>query len=897
MLTNIERLTEKGCAIEKKNKVCRSRGGESCAFDGAMIVLQPIADAAHIVHGPIACAGNSWEGRGTLSTRGDLHRMGFTTDMSELDIVYGSEDKLYNAIIQTYRSVAPKAIFVYSTCVSGLIGEDIESICRRAGETINGAQGQSHAAGVRVIPVNAPGFVGPKNLGNRIAGEVLLEHIIGTGEPECTTDTDINLIGEYNIAGDQWLIEPTLKAAGIRVLSRITGDATFEEITYAHRAKLNLVVCSRALINVAKEMEERYGIPYVEVSFFGKTETTKALRAIGAKLGDGLSATIESAIRDEEAKLDAALAPYAHLRGKRAVLYTGGVKSWSIISALRDLGIDIVAVGTKKSTFEDEEKMKALLGENAPLVEDVAASNLLKLMSEGNADMLIAGGRNQYLAMKEGFPFVDVNQERHIAYAGYQGLVNLAEQISNSVAFFGRAATARDQRSNVMRTTEDERKCDDAQTGTTCAQPAPDILINPLKHSPALGAAIAMQGIHSALPVIHGAQGCGFLGKVLLTKHFREPIALASTKLFTEDVVMGSDGALIKVVESFVEKNHPEVVAVLSSGLSAVKGDDVDGLIKQIRSRKGSKTALLHVSTPDYEGGLETGYAKAVEAVIEAAADAIFILDTAARIEKQVNIVAGLHLTPADFTELRDIVESFGMTPVILPDLAALDGSRQDFSALATGGTTFAEIQSMRLSGFTLAIGASMFRAAELLHDRFGIEFKVFEGISGLKDVDELLETLAALSGKPIPAKYERQRRILTDGLRDAHVYLSGKKACLALEPGLAAQTSRWLYETGVDVELAVIPVPESTKNSRADRIRAKNVFTGDLFSVEGEFDVLIAGSHGEDTAKRLGVPLYQTGFPAYKRLGATSQVTIGYRGTLASVYELANLLMGRGHS
>src|SRR5512141_2814287 len=130
MITNIDKLMEAGCSPDKSDKVCRSRGGESCAFDGAMIVLQPIADTAHIVHGPIACCGNSWEGRGAHSTQGDLHRMGFTTDMNEMDIVYGADKKLYRAIFQAYDSVKPKAIFVHATCVSGLIGEDIESVCR-----------------------------------------------------------------------------------------------------------------------------------------------------------------------------------------------------------------------------------------------------------------------------------------------------------------------------------------------------------------------------------------------------------------------------------------------------------------------------------------------------------------------------------------------------------------------------------------------------------------------------------------------------------------------------------------------------------------------------------------------------------------------------------------------
>jgi len=274
MITNIDKLTEHSCNTEKSDKVCRSRGGESCAFDGAMIVLQPIADTAHLVHGTIACCGNSWEGRGSRSSQGDLLTMGFTTDMNELDIVYGSEKKLGAAIRATYEKVKPRAIFVYATCVSGLIGEDIETVCRRSATEI----------GIPVIPVNAPGFVGPKNLGNRIAGEVLLEHVIGTGTAPQKSDYDINLIGEYNIAGDLWLIEPVLQRAGMNILSRITGNAAFDEITWAHEARLNVVVCSRALINIAKGMEQKYGIPYVEVSFFGKTEMSKALRMIGQGL-------------------------------------------------------------------------------------------------------------------------------------------------------------------------------------------------------------------------------------------------------------------------------------------------------------------------------------------------------------------------------------------------------------------------------------------------------------------------------------------------------------------------------------------------------------------------------------------------------------------------------------
>lgn len=899
MLTKLDELLDSGCEREKKEKICRSRGGESCAFDGAMIVLQPITDAAHIVHGPIACCGNSWEGRGTLSSKGNLHGMGFTTDMSEMDIIYGSEEKLYKAILHAYESAKPKAIFVYATCVSGLIGEDIEAVCKKAEASL----------GIRVIPVNAPGFVGPKNLGNRIAGEVLLDYVIGTGEPppEIITPPSpsylkrgesgaggryfkgrseegfINLIGEYNIAGDLWFVEPLLKEAGIRVLSRITGDSTFEEITYAHRAKLNVVVCSRALINVAKEMERRYGMPYIEVSFFGKTEMSKAMRLIKKGLNslNGLNdLRIENVIAREEKRLEERLKEYSHLKGKKAVLYTGGVKSWSFISALMDLGIEIVAIGTKKSTFEDEEKMKEILGEDAPLVEDVTPKNLLRLMRERNADILVAGGRNQYLAIKEGFPFVDVNQERHIPYAGYEGLINLAEQINNSIRFYRAMRNAKCGINKV--------KIHNSQS--EIRNPKSTITINPLKHSQSIGAAIAFQGIDRALPIIHGAQGCSFLAKVLLTKHFREPIALASTKLFTENVVMGSEENIMKTVNGFVEKNSPDVIAILTSGLSEVKGDDVYRVVKQLQAEH-PQCNILHVSTPDYEAGLEAGYAKAVEAILSIAECGTRSADNApsypplklrggrgsyeiSRSTSVINVLVGSHLTPADFTELRDIIESFGLKPIMLPDLSALDGSRQGFSALAIGGTKLDEIRSMGSSEFTIAIGKGMESAAMILKERFGIEYRVFEGISGLKDTDMFMEALSMLSGKQVPAKYGRQRRILIDGMRDAHFYYGNKRICLALERDLSLQMLSWLDEMGADIEIV-------DTNSE------------DLFSIEGDFNLLISNSHAEDTAKRLSVPLYQMGFPVYKVLGNNHKVTIGYSGTLGLINDIANLLSG----
>jgi len=695
---HLDKLLESGCEADVKHKLCRSRGGESCAFDGAAIVLMPIADAAHVVHGPISCAGNAWEGRGVHSSAGDMHRRGFTTDVGELDIVYGGEAKLEATVREVVALESPAAVFVYSTCVTGLTGEDIDAVCSRLAAEL----------WVPVIPVHSPGFVGPKNLGNRIAGDALLEHVIGTGEPVCVTPTDIVLVGEYNVAGDLDLIEPLLAEAGIRVLSHITGNARFEEIRWAHRAKAAAVVCSRALINVATGLQRRWGVPHVEVSFFGATETARSLRAIAELLeavspdAAGVAERVEQVIARHETRLAEELAPHrAVLEGKRAFLYSGGVKSWSMASALGDLGIEVVGVGTKKSSHEDELKTREILGEGVPLIEDVSAGVVRRFFAEGQADLLVAGGRNRYLAAKEGWPFIDVNQEREHAYAGYAGLVNIARDLAHSVRFY-----------------EHHRQlhsCGTIGEPGVIRREQRSAVVDPLKNAPSLGACVALQGIHRALPVLHSAQGCAFLGKVLAIRHFNEPIALGTSKLFTEDVVMGSTEALETVVRTQASSARPDLIALVSGGLAEVKGDDIDTTVAGLREELDS--AIVGIHAPDYKGGFEEGYAAAVLALVglapqrtQAASGLPVEVDT-----HQLTVLAGSHLSPGDALELRSLVESFGLFPIIVPDLSALDGSRDTFSPLAEEGTTVPELLSLARSAHTLVLGPSLEPAAREL--------------------------------------------------------------------------------------------------------------------------------------------------------------------------------------
>ncbi|MBE0595925.1 MAG: nitrogenase iron-molybdenum cofactor biosynthesis protein NifE, partial [Desulfuromonadales bacterium] len=624
-------------------KFCKkSEPGEgaerSCAYDGARVVLMPVTDVIHLVHGPIACAGNSWDNRGARSSGSQLYRRGFTTDVMHNDVVFGGEQKLYDTILALAERYAgeAKAIFVYATCVTAMIGDDMEKVCAAAQKQV----------AVPIVLVNTPGFIGDKNIGNRLAGEVLLKDVIGTAEPEFTTDYDINLIGEYNIAGDLWGMLPLFERLGIRILSCVSGDARFAELRWAHRARLNVIICSKSLTNLAKKMKSRWGIPYLEESFYGLTDTAQALRDIARELdashGNGvMSVRVEALLAEEEPRCRAALAPYkARLEGKSCVLFTGGVKTWSMVGALRELGVEILAAGTQNSTLDDFQRMKALMHRDAAIIEDTSSAGLLAVMYDKLPDLIVAGGKTKYLALKTRTPFLDINHGRAHPYAGYAGMITFARQLELTVnnpiwpvlnarsplemAPEERAAVVKEAAGHAAKCL---KKGGEAPVGAIhelplhregVQVPAKLGTVNPQKNSPALGATLAFLGIDNMLALLHGAQGCSTFIRLQLSRHFREPIALNSTALSEESAIFGGWENLKVGIARVIEKFQPAVVGVMTTGLTETMGDDVRSAIVQFRQEhpEQAEVPVVWASTPDYCGSLQEGYAAAVEAIV-----------------------------------------------------------------------------------------------------------------------------------------------------------------------------------------------------------------------------------------------------------------------------------------
>lgn len=880
----------------------RSEPGEgterSCAFDGARVVLMPITDAIHLVHGPIACAGNSWDNRGARSSGSQLYRRGFTTEVLHNDVVFGGEKKLRRAILDLAARYAgeAKAIFVYATCVTAMTGDDVEAVCRAvAGEVP-----------IPVIPVNTPGFMGDKNIGNRLAGELLLEHVIGTAEPAVRTDYDVNLIGEYNIAGDLWGTLPLLERVGIRVLSCISGDARFEDLRHAHRARLNVIVCSKSLTNLARKMKKRYGIPYVEESFYGMTDTARALRDMARELdaarGPGettLRDRVEAVLAEEEARCRLRLAPYrARLEGKRAVLFTGGVKTWSMVNALRELGVEVLAAGTQNSTLEDFHRMKALMHQDARIIEDTSTKGLLEVMREKDPDLIVAGGKTKFLALKTRTPFLDINHGRAHPYAGYEGMVTFARQLDLTVnspiwpalsapAPWDQSEPARAEALAAARGHAAAFLSEDL-SASRVAPPGKPATVNPQKNSPALGATLAFLGVDRMLGLLHGAQGCSTFIRLQLSRHFKESIALNSTAMSEDSAVFGGWENLKKGLKRVVEKFEPGVVGVMTTGLTETMGDDVKSAIDHFHRENPalSGTPVVWASTPDYCGSLQEGYAAAVEGLL------LGLAEGGERIPHQVNLLPGAHLTPADVEEVKGLIASFGFSVVTIPDLStALDGYLDaEVTPLSTGGVPVAAIRTAGRSAATIYVGDSLHRAARRLEEAHGVPAYGFASLTGLGEVDALVAALSALSGRPASPELRRWRGRLMDAMADSHYQFGSKRVALALEADHLKGMVRFLHGMGCEIQAAVA----ATRTRGLHALPGENVFVGDLEDLETAAqgaDLLVANSNGRQAAARLGIKAHlRTGMPVFDRLGAHQKVWAGYRGTMNLVFEVANL-------
>ena len=398
----------------------------ACVYCGARVVLNPVTDAIHLVHGPIGCSSYTWDIRGSLSSGSELYRNSFCTDLKEHDVIFGGEKKLAAAIDELVAKYPSRLVFVYSTCIVGVIGDDLEAVCKAA----------SRKHGIEVIPVQSSGFIGNKSAGYRAACDALLRLIEPSDRTMVKSSGSLNYLGDFNLAGEAWIIRNYLRQMGVNVNAVFTGDSNYDDLKSATKASLNIMQCAGSMTYMATIMEELYDIPYMRVSFLGIEDTVASLRKIAAFFQDEeITCRTEALIQREMAAVKPVVESYRKsFQGKKAAIYVGGgFKAISLIKQFREIGIEVVMVGTQTGRQDEYEEIGELVNDGTVILDDANPSELEKFMMEQDAHLLVGGVKERPLAYKLGRAFIDHNHDRKHALSGFAGAVNFAEEVYSTL--------------------------------------------------------------------------------------------------------------------------------------------------------------------------------------------------------------------------------------------------------------------------------------------------------------------------------------------------------------------------------------------------------------------------------------------------------------------------------
>ena len=433
-----------------------------------------------------------------------------------------------------------------------------------------------------------------------------------------------------------------------------------------------------------------------------------------------------------------------------------------------------------------------------------------------------------------------------------------------------------------------------------------NLTVNPCNMCMPMGVVNAFYGIKGAMTILHGSQGCSTYIRRHMATHYNEPIDIASSSLTEQGTVYGGEKNLMKGLENLIKLYNPEVIAIATTCLAETIGEDVSRLSKIFyESHPDEKVKLIPIPSPGYGGSQYEGYLKALRCIVE---------NTEMEEEKnnKINIVTGF-ISPADVRELKDILDSFDVDYILLPDISEnLDSPRTEkYNRLSTAGTPISDISKMAGARATIELSAFVsddYSAGKYLEDKFGVKNYRYNLPRGLRDMDEFLKLLSKLTSKPIPKKYQDQRGRFIDAMIDSHKYNAEARVVIYGEPDFVYSTARLCVENGaMPVLLATGTACKKLKELIEDELKevSERLFIEDYkiidntdfkdiekYALELGANLMIGSSDGRRIEEKQGIPLVRMSFPIHDRIGGQRILSIGYEGSLKLIDEVTNKIL-----
>jgi nitrogenase molybdenum-iron protein beta chain len=430
-----------------------------------------------------------------------------------------------------------------------------------------------------------------------------------------------------------------------------------------------------------------------------------------------------------------------------------------------------------------------------------------------------------------------------------------------------------------------------------------NIKINPAKACQPLGAVFCASGFEGSMPFVQGAQGCVAYFRSHLSRHFKEPFAAISTSMTEDAAVFGGLNNMLEGLENTYMLYKPKMIAVSTTCMAEVIGDDLNAYIKTAREKgaipQGLPVPFAH--TPSFVGSHTVGYDNMLKGILKTLSEG-----KKGESNNKVNLIMGFDTYTGNYREIKRLMSMMGIDFALLADVSeTFDSPNTGEYKLYPGGTPLPDAMDAVNAVGTIALQKySTVKTMDYIQKDWGQTALALQPI-GIRNTDTFFEGLSKLTGKPIPAAVEAERGRAVDAMVDSHPYVHGKRFALVGDPDIL------LGMIGIIMEMGGQPVHiVCTNGDRHFEAEANELLASSPFGANGmvyvgkdmwhmrsllftdPVDILIGNSYAKFLTRDTGTPLIRIGFPLFDRHHLHRYPIIGYQGALNLVASIVNTVL-----
>lgn len=429
------------------------------------------------------------------------------------------------------------------------------------------------------------------------------------------------------------------------------------------------------------------------------------------------------------------------------------------------------------------------------------------------------------------------------------------------------------------------------------------VSIHPAKACQPLGAVLVSLGFEKTLPFVQGSQGCTSYFRSHLSRHFKEPVATVSSSMTEDAAVFGGLSNMQEGLENANALYHPEMIAVSTTCMAEVIGDDLKAYVKTSKANGAvpEEMPVPYAHTPSFAGSHITGYDVMLKGILEELAEP-------GEPNGKINVIPGFDGYSGDLREIKRLLDAMGVDYTLLADYSDVvdGGNTGTYELYPEGGTPLADAADAVNAKATISLQrASTVKTGQYIANDWGQEFVTVMEPIGINATDAFLAEVTRLTGRPVPAAVEKERARAVDAIVDSHPYVHGKRLAMVGDPDFLLGLISFSLETGMKPVHVICTNGDKKFKKAAEEMLAASPFGADatvwvkkdlwhlrsLMFTE-PVDLLLAPSNAKFLWKDTGTPFVRFGFPLFDRHHLHKRPVIGYEGAVNLLTDIVNTVL-----